>query len=618
MSDTTSHVPLAPLPPEQQPAAVTAAAWQPAPPRARRLRLWPGVLIVGVLWLVTTLPGWLAPASMLQFYTMMFGPMAAALALVGWWLFASRIAWRDRFLVLLACAVAGAATWPFRDRTLNVFGLIIFALPVVMTTWVGWLLVTPFLPWPIRRAGLLAVFLLTWGYFPLIRWEGVAGNLASDFSFRWTPTAESKFLAELSARKPAGTTRTPAASALPVALQPGDWPGFRGPDRDAKQPGVRIATDWQAHPPRQLWRHRVGPGWSSFAVVGNRLYTQEQRDQDEVVVCYDADSGAEVWVHEDEARFSEDLGGPGPRATPTFADGKIYALGAAGRLNCLDAAGGQVVWSRDIVADSGAKVPMWGFAASPLVARGLVTVFAGAAPKSVLAYQAASGDPAWTAGNGEHTYSSTHLARLQGVEQILILSDAGLTALDPVSGQVLWQHDWPLQQGFWRAIQPTVVSDRDVLIGTSFDFGTRLIRVSHEGDRWATSQVWQTTALKPYFNDLVVHGEHIYGFDASFLVCVSLNEPAKAKWKARGYGNGQVLLLPDQNLLLILSEKGDVALVEARPDSHKEVARFKVFAGKTWNHPVIAHEKLFVRNGEEAACYQLVEENGEKVQVRRP
>jgi len=156
------------------------------------------------------------------------------------------------------------------------------------------------------------------------------------------------------------------------------------------------------------------------------------------------------------------------------------------------------------------------------------------------------------------------------------------------------------------------------LIGTSFDFGTRLIRVSHEGDRWATSQVWQTTAIKPYFNDLVVHGEHIYGFDASFLVCVSLNEPARPKWKARGYGNGQVLLLPDQNLLLILSEKGDVALVEARPDSHKEVARFKVFDGKTWNHPVIAHGKLFVRNGEEAACYQLVEENGEKAQVRRP
>jgi outer membrane protein assembly factor BamB len=368
MSDMTSHVPLVPPLPEQQPAGVTAAARHPAPPE-RRLRLWPGVVIVALLWPITTLPGWLAPTSMLQFYTMMFGPMVATLALVVWWLFASRVRWRDRILVLLACAVIAAAAWPFRHSSLSIFGLIIFALPIVMTTWVAWLLVTPFLRWPIRRAGLLVVFLLTWSYFPMIRWEGVTGSLSSDFSIRWMPTAESKFLAELNTRKLAGTVTTPGASSEPIVLQPGDWPGFRGPDRDGKRPGVRIATDWQRHPPRQLWRHRVGPGWSSFAVAGNRLYTQEQRGEDEAVVCYDADSGAEIWVHQDKARFSEDLGGPGPRATPSFADGKIYALGASGLLNCLDAGDGHALWSRDIVKDSGAKVPMWGFAASPLVAR---------------------------------------------------------------------------------------------------------------------------------------------------------------------------------------------------------------------------------------------------------
>jgi outer membrane protein assembly factor BamB len=615
MNDTPSQLPLAPLPPEQQPAAAAAAARQPATPSERRLRLWPGVVIVALLWLVSTLPGWLAPASMIQFYGMFIGPMVAALAFVVWWLFASRLRWRDRFLVLLACAVVGAATWPFGHSSLNIFGLVIFALPVVMTTWVVWLLITPSLRWPVRKSGLLIVFLLTWAYFPLIRWEGVSGNLSSSFSFRWTPTAEEKFLAERNTRKPEQMTVSTAAPALPVLLQPGDWPGFRGPNRDGRLTGVRITTDWQQHPPREIWRHRVGPGWSSFAVVGKRLYTQEQRGEDEVVVCYDADSGAELWAQQDQARFSEDLGGPGPRATPTFADGKIYALGAKGRLNCLDAAGGQVVWSRDIVADSGAKVPMWGFAASPLVCGGLVTVFAGAAPKSVLAYDAASGKPAWSSGNGEHSYCSTHRARLQGVEQILVMSDAGLTALDPASGQVLWQHDWQVNQGFWRAIQPTVVNDSDVLVGTSFGFGTRLVRVSHQGDKWTASQVWQTKAIQPYFNDLVVHRDHVYGFDASFLVCVSLAEPAKPKWKTRGYGNGQVLLLPDQDLLLVLSEKGDVALVEARPDSHKELARFKAFEGKTWNHPVVAHGKLFIRNGEEAACYQLANESRETAQA---
>jgi outer membrane protein assembly factor BamB len=604
MSDATSQVPLAPLPPERQPAPVSAAAWQPAGPAPRDLRLWPGLVILALMWLVTTLPGWLAPATMIQFYGMMLGPLAGGLGLLVWWLFASRIPWRDRLLVLVACAAAGAVTWPFRHASLSVMSLIVFALPMVMTTGVLWLLVTPFLRWPVRRLGLMAVFLLTWGYFPLVRWEGVNGSMSSTFSFRWTPTAEARFLAELSSRKPAvpGAGNTAAA---PVVLQPGDWPGFRGPDRDGRRTGVRLATDWKQHPPRELWRHRVGPGWSSFAVIGTRLYTQEQRGANEAVVCYDADSGAELWAHVDEARFSEDLGGPGPRATPTFADGKIYALGAAGRLNCLDPASGQVVWTRDILADSGAKVPQWGFAASPLVAHGLVTVFAGGAPRSVLAYQADSGEFAWSSGDGEHSYCSTQLTRLHGVDQILIATDAGLTALDPTSGAVLWHHDWQLQPGMCRIVQPAVVNDTDLLLGTGFGLGTRRIRIEHESETWTAQQVWATTAIRPYFNDLVLHRDHLYGFDASFFVCVSLTEPAKPKWKARGYGSGQVLLLPDQDLLLILSEQGDVALVEAKPDGHKELARFKAFEGKTWNHPVVAHGKLFVRNGEEAACYQL-------------
>src|SRR5262249_19075967 len=159
-----------------------------------------------------------------------------------------------------------------------------------------------------------------------------------------------------------------------------------------------------------VWRHRVGPGWSSFAVVGNRLYTQEQRGQDEAVVCYDADTGNELWVHRDAARFSEVVAGPGPRATPTFHQGQLYAQGAAGRLKCLDAATGRVLWSRAVIADSGAKLPQWGFAASPLVVRGVVTVFAGApGGKSVLGYNAASGELAWSAGEGQFSYCSTQL-----------------------------------------------------------------------------------------------------------------------------------------------------------------------------------------------------------------
>jgi outer membrane protein assembly factor BamB len=153
-------------------------------------------------------------------------------------------------------------------------------------------------------------------------------------------------------------------------------------------------------------------------------------------------------------------------------------------------------------------------------------------------------------------------------------------------------------------VQPTLLGDADLLLGTGFQYGTRRVHVSRDGDGWQAQEVWTSRAINPYYNDLVVHRGHLYGFDGSFFTCVNL-EDGKKKWRERGYGNGQVLLLADQDLLLILSERGEVALVDASPDGHKERGRFQAIEGKTWNHPVVAHGKLFVRNSEEAACYQL-------------
>jgi outer membrane protein assembly factor BamB len=563
-------------------------------------------VIVALIWLSIKLPSWLVPGTMIQFMGMFWGPMVGAALLAIWWLFFSRLPWADRFVVLLACTVIGAASYAGYHSTFGFFGLIIYALPTALTAWVGWLVLTPFLRWPVRRAGLIAVLVLAWGFFDLLRFEGVTGDFSAELAFRWTPTAEEKFLADERAGKLAGQD---SSGGQPAMLQPGDWPGFRGPDRDSRLTGVRIATDWGQHPPRQLWRHRIGPGWSSFAVVGTRLYTQEQRDQDEAVVCYDVNSGGQLWEHRDPVRFLETVSGAGPRATPTFHDGKIYALGAKGQLNCLDATTGKSIWTRDIVADSGASVPTWGFSASPLVVADLVTVFAGAGEgKSVLAYRAvAGGDPAWSSGEGKASYCSLHRAKLGGVEQLLMVTEHGLTSFDPAQGKVLWKHDWALADGMARVTQPALVGETDVLIGTGFGNGTQRVHIQHEGNDWTTQEVWKTRAISPYFNDLVVYQDHLYGFDNNFFTCVSL-EDGKRKWRERGYGNGQVLLLADQGLLLILSEQGEVALVEASPDGHKELGRFQAIEGKTWNHPVVAHGKLFVRNGVEAACYELVEQ----------
>jgi outer membrane protein assembly factor BamB len=341
-------------------------------------------------------------------------------------------------------------------------------------------------------------------------------------------------------------------------------------------------------------------------VVGDHVYTQEQRGDQEAVVCYQAATGKELWVHSDTARFSETIAGPGPRATPTFHDGKLYALGAAGKLNCLDPATGKAFWSRDILADSGReKPPTWGFAASPLLVRGIVMVFAGGPDgKSVLGYHASSGELGWAAGEGKESYCSPHLARIDGVEQAVISMDNGLTSFNPADGHILWHHDWPAGQMACVA-QPAFIGDSDVLFGNPTK-GMRRLHVIHEPSGWSDQQVWESRAIKPYFNDLVIYKEHAFGFDGTFFTCVNLAD-GKARWKARGYGNGQVLLLADQGLLLIVSEKGEIVLVEANPERHNELTRFPAIEGKTWNHPVVAHGKLFVRNGEEIACYQVAD-----------
>ena len=285
MSDVVSEVQSAPTPQSPLP---------PFPAALRGPRIWPGVVVVAVMWLVFAAPRWLELEPFLRFMGLFWAPVVGTAGVVVWWLFFSRLRWIDRLLIPAACVAIGATAWAAMARSdgfasfMSVFWF--SAAPMVLTVWALWLFATPFLGWPLRRTGLLVAFVLTWGYFACLRFEGVDGQMNGSLQWRWAPKAEDKYLAEAAAK--------PAPAAAPsetLTLQPGDWPGFRGSERDGRRTGVRISTDWARHPPRQLWRHRVGPGWGSFAVVGNRLYTQEQHGADEAVVCYNADTGEAIW-----------------------------------------------------------------------------------------------------------------------------------------------------------------------------------------------------------------------------------------------------------------------------------------------------------------------------------
>src|SRR5205823_6321346 len=301
-----------------------------------------------------------------------------------------------------------------------------------------------------RRASLAGAVLLACGVFTLLRTGGISGSGASDFHWRWTPTPEDRLLASAGDEPPAPPGQPPAD----VAPQ---WPGFRGPGRDGVARGVRIATDWSASPPAELWRRPVGPGWSSFAVRGEFFYTQEQRGDDEVVACYHLLTGRPVWAHRDAARFWESNAGAGPRATPALGDGRVYTLGGTGIVNALHAADGAVAWSRDAAADTGAKLPGWGFAGSPLLVDDLVIV---AASGRLAAYDRATGAVRWTARSGGGGYSSPHLATLGGVRQVVLANGSGAAGLAPATGAELWKHAWAGD----GIVQPALTADGDVLL----------------------------------------------------------------------------------------------------------------------------------------------------------
>ena len=363
---------------------------------------------------------------------------------------------------------------------------------------------------------------------------------------------------------------------------------------------MRIETDWSASPPIQMWRRPIGPGWSSFAVNGDRLYTQEQRGDDEIVASYKVSTGEPVWRHRDRVRFWESEGGAGPRGTPTVSNGRVYAFGATGILNALDEATGRVVWSRNVATDAEREVPDWGFASSPLVVDDVVIV---AAAGTLAAYDAATGKPRWRGPSYGGSYSSPHRATIAGVDQIVLLGGPGAISVAPADGSVLWEHKW--SPG--AIVQPALTADGDILvnaIASTGGIGTRRLAVTHESGGWSVQERWTSIGLKPYYNDFVVHKGHAYGFDGSILASIDL-ESGTRKWKGGRYGNGQLMLLADQDLLLVLSEEGELALVSATPDKFTEVARLPVLDAKTWNHPVLVGDVLLIRNGEEMAAFRL-------------
>ena len=392
---------------------------------------------------------------------------------------------------------------------------------------------------------------------------------------------------------------TPAA---PEADRAAYWTDFRGARRDGHYDEQPIRTDWPADGWPPVWKQPVGGGYASFVVAHGRAFTIEQRGDEEVAAAYDVATGRELWTNRWRATFRERMGGDGPRATPTWADGRVYVLGGTGELRCLDDETGRVLWRTNMLDDARASNLQWGMAAAPLVVDDTVVVLPGGRNgQSVVAYDRTTGARVWSALDDQQAYSSPMLVTLAGVRQILVFSASRLVGLTTDGRQLLWEYPWKTSFDI-NASQPLVVGENRVFVSTGYGTGAAVIELTPSGSALGVREVWRNIRMKNQFTSSVLHDGFIYGLDESILACVDA-ATGELRWKGGRYGYGQLLLASGH--LIVLTEGGELALVRATPDGHQELARHPALEGKSWNHPAMSGGYLLVRNVAEMAAFDL-------------
>ena len=519
-----------------------------------------------------------------------------------------------RILTLLAClALAPVAILISNREESFARDWIVVAAPILsgilLLVWyflLGWGPFQTRLKRCAKIAGGLALLLVA--FVGLMRHEGSKdGGSLPRFVPRWTPHAETVTPpAPMESEISAGGKEQPSAAPLGSA----DSAQFLGPHRDGVWKDSAVSFDWTKHPPQELWRIQVGLGWSGFAVAGPRALTQEQRQERELVTCYDLATGRMLWSHGDDARLLASppdgggaMGGDGPRATPTVVGDRVYSYGATGILNCLDLSTGMTLWTVHVVEPP--RVQRWGISCSPLYLEQERLIVVNAAENSaptLVAYHAEDGSPVWTYEGTGASYSSPRLLEINGRKQIVSVNGSNVTGHDPATGRELWRFDWP---GIYpKVAQPIAVGSDRLLVTASYGAGSHLLQITKAADGTSSAtSLWKTTRLKTKFSSPAVLGELAFGIDEGTLTCVNLKDGSRV-WKAGKFGFGQHLLVRDQ--LLIQAEDGRVVTVPASPTPpYENPPTLAALSSMTWNPPTLAGLYLLVRNDREAVCFRL-------------
>ncbi len=391
-----------------------------------------------------------------------------------------------------------------------------------------------------------------------------------------------------------------------------DWPQYRGPTSDGIT-AEKMPSPWPAGGPKVLWKNPVGAGFGSFAVKGGKAWYLADADGQDACYSIDLKTGKELW----SAKFGKSIvdgNGNGPRSTPVIDGDKVYALGTWLKLACFNAADGKVVWLHDLAAEFSGQtktggIKEWGSASSPVVEGDLVIVAGGGAGQAFMAFDKATGKVAWKNGDDKITHATPLPATIQGVRQAIFFMQSGLVALEPKTGERLWQYKFPFSVS--TAASP-VVSGDIVYCSAGYGVGGGACKISKTGDKFSATEIWRTPGktINHWSTPVLIDG-HLYGLfgfkehKTEPLKCIEL-ATGKEVWSQPGFGQGQVILVDGK--LVVQGDQGQLVLVEPSPAGYKEISRCQPLVGKAWGFPAYTDGILLYRTNQQMAALQVAAE----------
>ncbi|MES2705605.1 MAG: PQQ-binding-like beta-propeller repeat protein [Verrucomicrobiota bacterium] len=425
-------------------------------------------------------------------------------------------------------------------------------------------------------------------------------------AFRWMSAA----LLMLPAVLPAAPT---------VAASAADWPFYRGPNGDGETK-AGVGKPWDSAGPKEVWKVGASAGFSSLTVSGGLATTLVTRDFEgsptEYCVALDAATGKERWSAPlkiakyqggGDSGANDNGGGDGPRSTPTLAEGKVYVYGSNLDLYCFDAKTGKPDWTVDVLKEYKGKNIAWSNATSPVVEGDLVIVAGGGKGSTFLAFNKRSGALKWKTGDDVITHATPTPAVIHGEPQLIFFMKSGLVSLSPKNGKELWKQDFPFKVS--TAASP-VVSEDVVYCSAGYGVGCASYEVKKAGLSYETHELWRKEGdeLANHWSTPICREGFLYGvfgfkkYGSAPVKCVNIRT-GEVKWSKDGFGPGNVILASDK--LLALSDKGELVLIDAKPDDYKELARADVLDGKCWSTPTLAGGFIFARSTKQAACFAV-------------